>query len=156
MDAIIRLQNEFINVQKNLSFGCHISPTHKTKNTLDWMHWEGQIFYGGLFYQIELTFTKKYPQVPPQVKFISPVFNPNVYSRGQVCLDIIQNKWKPSMSVTDVMKGLIQLLKYPNPSSPANETAAKLFVKDVAKFNEKVREVARETKYKIRSYWIDE
>ncbi|OQS54786.1 UbcD6 [Ecytonucleospora hepatopenaei] len=157
MDALLRLQNEYKNLQKNLTFGCYARPEEKGKNnTKNWFLWNGQIFYEGIFYKIQLNFTKKYPEAPPEVKFVSPVFNPNVYSKGQVCLDLISNRWTPSTTISEVLKGLVQLLKYPNPDSPANCTAANLFRKDKNAYNKKAKEVAsKNMKYNVLGIYTE-
>lgn len=149
MDAWIRLQNEFKNIQKQLTFGCHIRPDEKgtgKNKTKDWFLWKGQIYYDGAFYKLQIQFTKNYPEAPPEVKFLSPVFNPNVYPKGQVCLDLISHRWTPSTTILEVLKGLTQLLKYPNPDSPANGNAANLFKKSKAQYEKRVNETAVKNK----------
>lgn len=53
-----------------------------------------------------MTFPKDYPNNPPVCSFTPPLFHPNVYPDGKVCLSIInaQIDWKPSISVKQVRK----------------------------------------------------
>lgn len=44
---------------------------------------------GGVF-SLRITFTERYPDKPPRVRFTSEVFHPNVYQDGTLCMDIIQ------------------------------------------------------------------
>lgn len=46
--------------------------------------------YEGLSYKLSLRFPVDYPFKPPQVKFDSMCFHPNVDQFGNICLDILQ------------------------------------------------------------------
>jgi ubiquitin-conjugating enzyme E2 A len=83
--------------------------------------------------------TDQYPLKPPSVKFISNIFHPNVYKDGKICVDILQSEWTPTLKISTVLLSIRSLLMDPNPRSPANPEAAKLFTKDINQFNEYVR-----------------
>jgi ubiquitin-protein ligase len=55
--------------------------------------WEGGTF------RLKLEFCEEYPTKPPKVSFVSPMFHPNVYNDGSICLDILQNQWSPIYDV---------------------------------------------------------
>lgn len=46
--------------------------------------------YEGLSYKLSLRFPHDYPFKPPQVKFQTLCFHPNVDQFGNICLDILQ------------------------------------------------------------------
>lgn len=46
--------------------------------------------YEGLSYKLSLRFPVDYPFKPPQVKFETACFHPNVDQYGNICLDILQ------------------------------------------------------------------
>ncbi|XP_019166499.1 PREDICTED: probable ubiquitin-conjugating enzyme E2 C isoform X2 [Ipomoea nil] len=48
--------------------------------------------YEGLLYKLSLHFPLDYPFKPPQVKFETMCFHPNVDQYGNICLDILQNQ----------------------------------------------------------------
>nr|AAT12398.1 ubiquitin-conjugating enzyme E2-17KDa [Antonospora locustae] len=58
-------------------------------------------FEDGTFSLI-LSFKESYPQSPPEVKFVSKVFHPNVYASGDLCLDILKNRWSPTYDVCNL------------------------------------------------------
>jgi ubiquitin-conjugating enzyme E2 A len=51
-------------------------------------------------------FEEAYPNKPPSVKFISTMFHPNVYGTGELCLDILQNRWSPTYDVAAVLTSI--------------------------------------------------
>ena len=68
------------------------------------------------------------------MKFITKIFHPNVYNDGKICLDILQNQWSPIYDISAILTSIQiflfimwSLLCDPNPNSPANAEAAKLY-----------------------------
>ena len=86
--------------------------------------WEGGVF------RLQLEFTDDYPNKPPEVWFRTPMFHPNIYNDGKICLDILQKAWTQMYDVYAIMTSIRSLLTDPNPDSPANNEAAKLFKED--------------------------
>lgn len=44
------------------------------------------IWEGGTF-KLQIQFTEEYPKQPPNVVFKTPMFHPNIYNDGKICLD---------------------------------------------------------------------
>lgn len=63
-----------------------------------------------------LTFEESYPNKPPTVKFLTKMFHPNVYANGELCLDILQNRWSPTYDVAAILTSIQSLLHDPNPN----------------------------------------
>ncbi len=72
-------------------------------------------FEDGTF-RLLLHFEEAYPNKPPQVKFVSKMFHPNVYANGELCLDILQNRWSPTYDVVAILTSVQSLLNDPNPN----------------------------------------
>src|SRR3954466_9598241 len=62
-------------------------------------------FEDGTF-RLVMHFEEQYPNKPPGVKFISQMFHPNVYATGELCLDILQNRWSPTYDVAAVLTSI--------------------------------------------------
>jgi ubiquitin-conjugating enzyme E2 A len=62
-------------------------------------------FEDGTF-RLVMQFEEQYPNKPPAVKFISQMFHPNVYATGELCLDILQNRWSPTYDVAAVLTSI--------------------------------------------------
>ena len=79
-------------------------------------------------------------------KFVPPLFHPNVYPSGTVCLSILNEEeaWKPSITVRQILLGVQDLLNDPNPESPAQAEAYNLFKKDRVEYEKRIKRVVRE------------
>lgn len=97
----------------------------------------------GIF-EMVLNFDDDYPVKPPSVKFLTPMYHPNIYRDGKICVDILQShEWTPAQNVRTILVSIMSLLMDPNPSSPANREAAELYNKDKKEYGDKVREFIR-------------
>ncbi|CAK9143229.1 unnamed protein product [Ilex paraguariensis] len=83
--------------------------------------------YEGLSYKISLRFPLDYPFKPPQVKFETMCFHPNVDQYGNICLDILQDKWSSAYDCRTILLSIQSLLGEPNIESPLNSSAAALW-----------------------------
>jgi len=97
--------------------------------------WEGGTF------KLTLSFTEDYPNKAPGVRFESKMFHPNIYTDGGICLDILQNQWSPIYDVSAILTSIQSLLTDPNPNSPANSEAARMFSENRREYNKRVQEV---------------
>lgn len=88
--------------------------------------------YDGLVYKLSLNFPNGYPFTAPTVKFITPCFHPNVDSYGNICLDILKDKWSALYDVRTILLSIQSLLGDPNNDSPLNGQAATLWIDQVA------------------------
>ncbi len=110
-------------------------------------HWEAVIFgpddtiwEGGCF-NLTIEFTEEYPNKAPKVKFLTKMFHPNIYTDGSICLDILSHAWSPVYDVSSILTSIQSLLTDPNPNSPANATASKMFVSSYQEYCARVRAV---------------
>jgi len=68
----------------------------------DETEWEGGVFH------LSIELSDNYPSEPPKIKFLhpKPVFHPNVYVNGEICLDILQKGWTPAYNVLGALKSI--------------------------------------------------
>ncbi|XP_057427485.1 uncharacterized protein LOC130720803 [Lotus japonicus] len=83
--------------------------------------------YEGLSYKLSLRFPLDYPFKPPQVKFETMCFHPNIDQFGNICLDILQDKWSSAYDCRTILLSIQSLLEEPNLESPLNSYAAALW-----------------------------
>ncbi|XP_076449817.1 ubiquitin-conjugating enzyme E2 C-like [Babylonia areolata] len=88
--------------------------------------------YEGLQYKLLLEFPSGYPYQAVSVKFTTPCYHPNVDNHGNICLDILKEKWSALYDVRTVLLSIQSLLAEPNNDSPLNSHAAELWVNQEA------------------------
>lgn len=101
--------------------------------------------WAGGVYKLEMVFSEDYPGKPPKCKFNPPLFHPNVYPSGTVCLSILdaEKDWVPTITLRDILKGIQDLLNAPNLGDPAQREAFMLCKTNRALYEDKVRELAK-------------
>ncbi|KAK3110196.1 SUMO conjugating enzyme Hus5 [Teratosphaeriaceae sp. CCFEE 6253] len=147
-----RLTEERKNWRKDHPFGFVARPVKTPQGALDLKKWDcaipgkdKTIWEGGLF-KLEMLFPDEYPTKPPKCKFTPPLFHPNVYPSGTVCLSILNEDegWRPAITLRELLVGIQMLLDEVNPESPAQADAYNLYKKDRALYEKKVRQVVKE------------
>lgn len=123
-----RLQSELMGLMTSKQAG--ISAFPEGGNFLAWaatiVGVEGTP-YAGQAYKLSLRFPSGYPFAPPVVRFETPCFHPNVDQHGNICLDILKDKWSAVYNVSTILLSIQSLLGEPNNDSPLNPTAAGLW-----------------------------
>ena len=92
------------------------------------------------------------------MKFETPLFHPNVYASGEVCISILHppeedkygyesaaERWSPVQSPETILLSVISMLSSPNDESAANVDAAKMWREDGKEFRRRCRKIVRES-----------
>ncbi|OWB64222.1 hypothetical protein B5S31_g5193 [[Candida] boidinii] len=74
--------------------------------------------------------TEEFPNKSPEFKCLNKIYHPNIDIEGHVCLNILRNDWKPTLSLQLIFAGILHLFLHPNPNDPLNKEAAN----DLAKY----------------------
>ncbi|XP_069740825.1 ubiquitin-conjugating enzyme E2 C isoform X4 [Narcine bancroftii] len=123
-----RLQQELMTLMMSGNKG--ISAFPESDNLFRWIGTiEGATgtVYEGLRYKLSLEFPSGYPYNPPTVKFLTSCYHPNVDGEGNICLDILKDKWSALYDVRTILLSIQSLLGEPNVQSPLNVAAAQLW-----------------------------
>lgn len=119
------------------------------KNEDDYTRWWGCIFgppdtpYEFGIFKLEINIPATYPFKAPDVKFITPILHPNIYE-GNICLDILKDKWSPALNIEKILLSISSLLSEPNADDPLDRDAAQLYKFNRDKFNAKAKNLTIE------------
>ncbi|KAI6005874.1 ubiquitin-conjugating enzyme 9 [Pisolithus albus] len=153
------------------SYGFYAKPVKSADGSMNLLEWEvgipgkaGTPWEGGL-YKLTMTFPEgmngliyclvqsfqsiylpDYPSKPPKCKFTPPLFHPNVFPSGTVCLSILdeEKSWKPAITIKQILLGIQDLLDDPNVNDPAQSDAYAMFKNDKVAYERRIKQQARE------------
>ncbi|NWH69183.1 UBE2T enzyme, partial [Geococcyx californianus] len=64
----------------------------------------------------------RYPFKPPKIRFLTPIYHPNIDSAGRICLDVLKSPpkgaWSPSQNIAVLLTSIQLLMAEPNPDDP--------------------------------------
>ncbi|PIK45529.1 putative ubiquitin-conjugating enzyme E2 C-like [Apostichopus japonicus] len=141
-----RLQQELMTIM--MSGSSEVSAFPDGDNIFKWIGTvkgpKGTV-YEGLSYKLTLEFPADYPFSAPTIKFKTACFHPNVDEHGNICLDILKEKWSAVQSVHSMLVSIQSLLGEPNNDSPLNTLAAETWCNQ-PKFKELVHQFLKKSK----------
>ncbi len=92
-----------------------------------------------------MAFTEEYPSKPPACKFDPPLFHPNVFPSGTICLSILSEEkdWVPTITIKNILMGVQDLLDSPNLADPAQREAFILCRDNKQEYLSRIRRLAQ-------------
>ncbi|CAF1223922.1 unnamed protein product [Adineta ricciae] len=131
-----RLMKEFKSIKDNSKY-CTVTLIDD-----DIYHWQAILIgpedspyeYGS--FRLDIRIPRDFPFSPPDIRFKTKIYHPNIHLTGAICVDILQSQWNSSWSIESLLSGIRSLLTDPNSDDPYNARAALYYREDREKFNE--------------------
>ncbi|MEN2497506.1 MAG: Ubiquitin-conjugating enzyme E2 4 [Marteilia pararefringens] len=111
-----------------------------TDNLFEWkcvLKGQDETPYCGGKFVLSISVPHDYPFKPPVIRFLTKIFHPNISTDGTICLDILNTKWSPALTIPKTVLSVMSLMSDPNAEDPLNSECATIFKKDRAKYFEK-------------------
>ncbi|KAI8332207.1 ubiquitin-conjugating enzyme/RWD-like protein [Chlamydoabsidia padenii] len=106
----------------------------------------GTPYESGLF-RLGITVPETYPFDPPMIKFVTPIYHPNIDDSGRICANVLKkgkdDQWKPSMNLRTTLLSLHALMGAPNPDDPLDADIAREYQQDYDLFTKKAKEYTK-------------
>lgn len=142
--ALRRINKELSGIISDPPANCSAGPVGD-----DLTHWHATIFgpsqspFEGGSFKLEITFPQKYPFKPPEIKFLTKIYHPNISPSGAICLDILKQNWSPALTISNVLLSICSLLTDPNPDDPLVPDIAAQYKQDKASYEMTARDWTR-------------
>lgn len=149
MQRSSRLKKEITQLLKNPSDGisCYPNDDDMTSFTANIIGPRGTPYDGGVF-ELEVKIPERYPFEPPKIRFITPVYHPNIDSGGRICMDLLKmppkGGWKPTINLENLLSAVRLLLGNPNPDDPLEVEIAEEYRSNKSEFERKARKLTLE------------
>lgn len=112
----------------------------------DMYHWTATLYapagtpYEGYEFDLDVKIPPEYPFSAPHIKFITPIQHININTDGDICLDILKDKWTGSMNVQSLLVSISSLIDAPNYADEFNFDLASIYKTDKEKYLNIIKE----------------
>lgn len=81
--------------------------------------------YRGGRFEILLEIPETYPFKPPEARFLTMIYHPNVKTEsGEICSQIYQSDWVPSLNIRFIAETILSMLITPIPEHAVEDSIA--------------------------------
>jgi ubiquitin-protein ligase len=107
-------------------------------------------YENGMF-KLLMQFPTNYPEDPPDIKFITKIYHPNIGNDGVICISSKASDWKENPNIINLIYSIYDLLKKPNLDHGLNKEALMLYKNDYENFKKKAKEFTEKNAIKINN-----
>ncbi|KAG2755941.1 ubiquitin-conjugating enzyme [Suillus brevipes Sb2] len=135
MTALRRIQKELQDITNRPLEGITVEP--EADNLLIWRcsvkgSPDSPYKNGTFHFKIELPIN--FPFKAPNVTFLTKIYHPGINEEGHICVPILRDEWKPSVTLSTVLAVIQEKVNNPSPDDPFEPEIAALLKNDKAKF----------------------
>ena len=112
-------------------------------------------YEGGVFL-LYIKFSTDYPQVAPEIRFVTPIYHCNVNGHGKICHSVFDRNYSADFSVRRIMDCVFGLLLTPEPEDPLDSALAQEYYDDRPEYERTASASTREHARKKLEQWRKE
>jgi len=91
-------------------------------------------------FKVKIEFPEEFPFKAPSLTFQTKVYHPGINDEGQICVPVLSDQWKPTVTIQSVLQTVYEKLANPSPDEPYEADIAALLKSDKAKFQSNAKE----------------
>ncbi|KAI0637389.1 ubiquitin-conjugating enzyme [Trametes polyzona] len=119
MTALRRIQKELRDITNNPLEGLTVEPNED--NLFEWKcsikAASNSPYKGGMFH-FTLTLPENFPFKAPSVTFTTKIYHPGINEEGHICVPVLRDQWKPTVTLSSVLSTIQDKLNNPSPDDP--------------------------------------
>ncbi|KAH9001629.1 ubiquitin-conjugating enzyme [Lactarius akahatsu] len=133
--ALRRIQKEIADLNANPVDGVSYEPAED--NLFNWkcsIKGASDSPYKGGTFHFKLVIPEDYPFKPPAVTFTTKIYHPGINEEGSICVPILRDQWKPSITLATVLSVIQEKVNNPSADDPFEPEIAAQLKNDKAAF----------------------
>ncbi|KAI0713448.1 ubiquitin-conjugating enzyme [Earliella scabrosa] len=135
MTALRRIQKELKDINNNPLDGLTVEVAED--NMFEWKcaikAASNSPYKGGTFH-FTLSLPENFPFKAPSVTFTTKIYHPGINEEGHICVPVLRDQWKPTVTLSSVLATIVDKLNNPSPDDPFEPDIAALMKTDESKF----------------------
>ncbi|KAJ7063158.1 ubiquitin-conjugating enzyme/RWD-like protein [Mycena amicta] len=135
MTALRRIQKELTDITKQPIEG--ISVDTKDDNLFEWkcsIKAASDSPYKNGTFHFTVSLPQNFPFKAPTVAFTTKIYHPGINEEGSICVPVLRDEWKPSVTLSSVLAIIQEKVNNPSPDDPFEPDIAALLKNDKTKF----------------------
>ncbi|TFK42981.1 ubiquitin-conjugating enzyme/RWD-like protein [Crucibulum laeve] len=130
-----RIQKELSDISNNPISG--VSVETQDDNLFEWkcsIKAAPESPYKNGTFKFTLSLPSNYPFKAPTVTFTTKIYHPGINEEGSICVPVLRDEWKPTVTISSVLAIIQEKLNNPSPDDPFEPEIATLLKNDKTKF----------------------
>ncbi|OSX64761.1 hypothetical protein POSPLADRAFT_1178315 [Postia placenta MAD-698-R-SB12] len=135
MTALRRIQKELADVTSRPIDGLTVEP--EDGNLFLWncaIKAASDSPYKGGTFHFTLSLPENFPFKAPSVTFTTKIYHPGINEEGHICVPVLRDQWKPSVTLSSVLAIIQEKVNNPSPDDPFEPEIAAQMKNDHDKF----------------------
>ncbi|EMD34458.1 hypothetical protein CERSUDRAFT_117314 [Gelatoporia subvermispora B] len=135
MAAVRRIQKELSELKTRPIDGLSVEP--QDDNLYEWkcaIKAASDSPYKGGTFHFSLSLPQDFPFKAPSVTFTTKIYHPGIDEEGHICVPVLRDQWKPSVTLSSVLAIIQEKVNNPSPDDPFEPEIAALLKTDKSKF----------------------